>query len=89
MRRQWPRQRFDEPARTPCVDSHRRCLVPAYGYSEWTPTEDGGKDPWPLQLPSGKPFAFAGLWFCTPGKRCFYSACDRSFRYRPIRMAAG
>lgn len=40
----------------------RRCLIPADGYFEWTKGEDGGKDPWLLQLPEGKPFSFAGLW---------------------------
>jgi len=41
----------------------RRCLIPADGYFEWTKsTEDGGKDPWLLQLPDGEPFSFAGLW---------------------------
>lgn len=40
----------------------RRCLVPADGYFEWTKAEDGGKDPWLLQLPEGRPFSFAGIW---------------------------
>ncbi|KKB09426.1 SOS response-associated peptidase [Devosia chinhatensis] len=40
----------------------RRCLVPADGYFEWTKAEDGGKDPWLLQLPGGKGFSFAGIW---------------------------
>jgi putative SOS response-associated peptidase YedK len=40
----------------------RRCLIPADGYFEWTKSEDGGKDPWLLQLPEGKPFSFAGIW---------------------------
>ena len=41
----------------------RRCLIPADGYFEWTKNpDDGGKDPWLLQLPEGKPFSFAGLW---------------------------
>lgn len=41
----------------------RRCLIPADGYFEWTKNEeDGGKDPWLLQLPSGAPFSFAGIW---------------------------
>lgn len=40
----------------------RRCLIPADGYFEWTKGEDGGKDPWLLQLPGGAPFSFAGLW---------------------------
>ncbi len=41
----------------------RRCLIPADGYFEWVKnTEDGGKDPWLLQLPDGAPFSFAGIW---------------------------
>ncbi|MEO9297177.1 SOS response-associated peptidase [Devosia alba] len=40
----------------------RRCLIPADGYFEWTKAEDGGKDPWLLQMPNGQPFSFAGIW---------------------------
>ncbi len=40
----------------------RRCLIPADGYFEWTQGEDGGKEPWLLQLPEAQPFSFAGLW---------------------------
>lgn len=41
----------------------KRCLIPADGYFEWTKNaEDGGKDPWLLQLPESRPFSFAGLW---------------------------
>ncbi|RYE47282.1 MAG: SOS response-associated peptidase [Hyphomicrobiales bacterium] len=41
----------------------RRCLIPADGYFEWTKNEvDGGKDPWLLRLPEGRPFSFAGIW---------------------------
>lgn len=40
----------------------RRCLIPADGYFEWTKAEDGGKDPWLLQMPGGAGFSFAGLW---------------------------
>jgi putative SOS response-associated peptidase YedK len=32
------------------------------GISEWTKGEDGGKDPWLLQMPGGAPFSFAGIW---------------------------
>lgn len=41
---------------------HRRCLIPATGYYEWTKANDGGKDPHLIQLPGGRPFSFAGLW---------------------------
>jgi putative SOS response-associated peptidase YedK len=41
----------------------RRCLIPADGYFEWVKNEDdGGKDPWLLQLPKGAGFSFAGIW---------------------------
>ncbi|MCR6501994.1 SOS response-associated peptidase [Shinella sp. CPCC 101442] len=41
----------------------RRCLIPADGFYEWTKNEeDGGKDPWLIQMPGGAPYAFAGLW---------------------------
>ena len=39
----------------------QRCLVLADGYFEWR-TEDGGKQPYFIQMKSGKPFAMAGLW---------------------------
>jgi putative SOS response-associated peptidase YedK len=40
----------------------RRCLIPADGFYERTKAEDGGKDPWLIQMPGGAPYAFAGLW---------------------------
>lgn len=40
----------------------RRCLIPADGYFEWTKGDDGGKDPWLLEMPDGQPFSFAGVW---------------------------
>jgi putative SOS response-associated peptidase YedK len=40
----------------------RRCLVPADGFFEWRKEADGSKTPLFIQLASGKPFAFAGLW---------------------------
>jgi putative SOS response-associated peptidase YedK len=41
----------------------RRCLIPATGFYEWV-AEPGkkSKTPFYIQLQSGKPFAFAGLW---------------------------
>lgn len=41
---------------------HKRCLIPATGYYEWTKGEDGGKDPHLIRLPGGQAFSFAGLW---------------------------
>jgi putative SOS response-associated peptidase YedK len=39
----------------------RRCLIPANGFYEWQ-GESGSKQPFYFQLPSGEPFAFAGLY---------------------------
>jgi putative SOS response-associated peptidase YedK len=40
---------------------HRRCLIPANGFYEWQ-GRAGQKQPYYLCLPSGEPFAFAGLY---------------------------
>jgi putative SOS response-associated peptidase YedK len=40
-----------------------RCLIPATGFYEWRAVPGGaGKTPMHIQLTSGEPFAFAGLW---------------------------
>jgi len=39
----------------------RRCLIIADGFYEWK-KENNVKQPWYFALPSGDPFAFAGLW---------------------------
>jgi putative SOS response-associated peptidase YedK len=39
----------------------RRCLIPASGFYEWK-GEKGQKQPYYITIPSGEPFAFAGLW---------------------------
>jgi putative SOS response-associated peptidase YedK len=39
----------------------RRCVIPADGFYEWK-GEKGDKQPYYITVPSGKPFAFAGLW---------------------------
>ena len=41
---------------------HRRCLVPADGYFEWTGSVPGKKQPWRITRPDGELFAFAGIW---------------------------
>ncbi|USZ70452.1 SOS response-associated peptidase [Natronosalvus halobius] len=46
--------------RTPV--SRGRCLVPADGFYEWAPTENGGKQPYRVALADDRPFAMAGLW---------------------------
>jgi putative SOS response-associated peptidase YedK len=38
-----------------------RCLVVADGFYEWR-KEEGGKQPYWIHRPDGRPFAFAGLW---------------------------
>jgi putative SOS response-associated peptidase YedK len=39
----------------------RRCLIPANGFYEWL-GKAGNKQPYYFNLPSGEPFAFAGLY---------------------------
>jgi putative SOS response-associated peptidase YedK len=39
----------------------RRCLIPANGFYEWF-GKSGNKQPYYFHLPSGEPFAFAGLY---------------------------
>lgn len=40
----------------------RRCLVPATGFYEWLRQEGGRKQPYFIQMRSGRLFAFAGIW---------------------------
>lgn len=40
---------------------YRRCLIPANGFYEWF-GKAGSKQPYYFHLPSGEPFAFAGLY---------------------------
>ena len=40
---------------------HRRCLVPADGFFEWSGSK-GHRQPWFVHAPSGQPLALAGLW---------------------------
>ena len=39
----------------------RRCLIPANGFYEWKGAKLN-KQPYYVSIPSGEPFAFAGLW---------------------------
>jgi putative SOS response-associated peptidase YedK len=41
---------------------HRRCLVPASGYFEWTKTPEGAREPWYITRTDGAPIVFAGVW---------------------------
>jgi putative SOS response-associated peptidase YedK len=40
----------------------RRCLIPADGFYEWKKSEGKNKTPMYIQMESGEPFAFAGLY---------------------------
>jgi len=40
---------------------HRRCLIPADGFYEWKKS-GGQSEPIRIELATGQPFAFAGLW---------------------------
>jgi len=53
----------------------RRCLIVADGYYEWK-GEKGNKQPYYLTLPSGGPFAFAGLWEIWQGDDAAYHSCS-------------
>lgn len=46
----------------------RRCLVPADGFYEWVPTEEG-KRPYRVAFDDDRPFAMAGLWERWEGTR--------------------
>jgi putative SOS response-associated peptidase YedK len=50
----------DKPAFRDALRRHR-CLVVADGFYEWR-REPGGKQPYWIHRPDGRPFAFAGLW---------------------------
>ncbi|CAH1387711.1 Abasic site processing protein (modular protein) [Candidatus Nitrotoga sp. M5] len=40
---------------------YRRCIIPASGFYEWK-TQNRIKHPWYINLKTGDPLAFAGLW---------------------------
>jgi putative SOS response-associated peptidase YedK len=42
--------------------ARRRCLIPADGFYEWEPKEEGGKLPHYVYRSDGSPLALAGLW---------------------------
>ncbi len=41
---------------------HRRCLIAASGFYEWTIAADKGRDPWFMQPSGGGLMAFGGVW---------------------------
>lgn len=41
---------------------HRRCLIPADGFYEWTKTPDGQRLPWYIHRADGAAIAFAAIW---------------------------
>jgi len=56
---------LDKPAFRNAM-KYRRCLIPADGFYEWKAT-GACKQPYIVQLKSGTPMAFAGLWECWTG----------------------
>lgn len=56
----------------------RRCLIPVDGFYEWK-GEKGHKQPYYVSIPSGEPFAFAGLWETwtdkESGEESVYKSC--------------
>jgi putative SOS response-associated peptidase YedK len=53
----------------------QRCLIVADGFYEWK-GEKGNKQPYYLTLPSGGPFAFAGLWEIWNKDNADYHSCS-------------
>jgi putative SOS response-associated peptidase YedK len=41
---------------------YRRCLVPADAFYEWQKLDAKAKQPFPIALKSGEPYALAGVW---------------------------
>lgn len=41
---------------------HRRALVVASGFYEWTKTEDGARDPWYITRADSEPLVMAAVW---------------------------
>lgn len=41
---------------------HRRCLIPASGFYEWSAGPDGARLPWYIRRADGAPLAMAGIW---------------------------
>lgn len=54
------RETVDKSAAFRSAFKHRRCLMPADGFFEWSPGSP--KVPHYFQLAEGGPFAFAGIW---------------------------
>jgi putative SOS response-associated peptidase YedK len=66
----------------------RRCLIVADGFYEWQ-AEGRHKQPWYIQLASGQPFGFAGLWERwekggTPIQSCTVLTCPANSLMQPI-----
>ena len=57
--------RAEEVAQKPAYREalkNRRCLVPADAFYEWQRLDTKAKKPFAIELESGEPYAFAGLW---------------------------
>jgi len=64
----------DKPSFRSLFKRHR-CLILADGFYEWK-AEASQKQPWYFTLPTGGPFAFAGLWDTWKGKDdAVYHSC--------------
>ena len=66
----------------------QRCLIVADGFYEWQ-TDGRHKQPWYIQLASGQPFGFAGLWerwdkAGSPIESCTVLTCPANPLMQPI-----
>ncbi|MGH8913164.1 MAG: SOS response-associated peptidase [Acidimicrobiia bacterium] len=57
--------------------ARRRCLIPADGFYEWEPKEDGRTPHWVYRA-DGHPMAFAGIWASRldPGTDLWHRTCS-------------
>lgn len=68
----------------------QRCLIVADGFYEWQ-TDGRHKQPWYIQLASGQPFGFAGLWerwdkASSPIESCTVLTCPANSLMQPIHV---
>jgi putative SOS response-associated peptidase YedK len=67
----------------------RRCLIPADGFYEWRPAEQGKTPVW-VSRAGGELFAFAGLWASLEGQdgelvhSCAIVTCEPNDLIRPV-----
>ncbi|MBM3685238.1 MAG: SOS response-associated peptidase [Actinobacteria bacterium] len=69
---------------------HRRCIVPADGFYEWSGPTGGRRQPFLLARPDGSPMAFAGIWEPPPRTgaggpaTCAILTCPANEEVRPV-----